>query len=123
MAITVRTVVDVLSVGCRAGFDQGSSRGPFHRRNCGQGILGACYARYGGATGESNGIIAIMELIKQDIEKDIAKAGRALVGLLPRATASDGPGRSDRCQLQTPFLASQPGNRALWATQRRRSGC
>merc|ERR1719253_2556965 len=29
---------------------------------------------YGGATGESNGIIAMMELIKQDIEKDIAKA-------------------------------------------------
>merc|ERR550537_1415652 len=29
---------------------------------------------YGGATGEKNGIIAIMELIKQDIEKDIAKA-------------------------------------------------
>merc|ERR1719456_283286 len=29
---------------------------------------------YGGATGESNGIVAIMELIKQDIEKDIAKA-------------------------------------------------
>merc|ERR1719198_2601631 len=29
---------------------------------------------YGGATGEKNGIIAIMELIKQDIEKDISKA-------------------------------------------------
>merc|ERR1719181_1188260 len=28
----------------------------------------------GGAKGESNGIIAIMELIKQDIEKDISKA-------------------------------------------------
>merc|ERR550537_998839 len=29
---------------------------------------------YGGAKGESNGIVAIMELIKQDIQKDITKA-------------------------------------------------
>merc|ERR1719316_709438 len=31
---------------------------------------------YGGAKGESTGIIAIMTLIKEDIEKDIAKADK-----------------------------------------------
>merc|ERR1719421_189973 len=33
-------------------------------------------ADYGGAKGESTGIIAIMTLIKEDIEKDIAKADK-----------------------------------------------
>merc|ERR1719420_1646194 len=33
-------------------------------------------AEYGGAKGESTGIISIMQLIKEDIEKDIAKAER-----------------------------------------------
>merc|ERR1719272_1610683 len=31
-------------------------------------------AEYGGATGESNGIIQMMEIVKDDINKDIAKA-------------------------------------------------
>merc|ERR1719217_878386 len=34
---------------------------------------------YGGAKGESTGIISIMTLIKQDIEKDIAKAKKEAV--------------------------------------------